>query len=212
MKIDLGNKKVTIRKWKGKDKKLFKKLMSDENTTQTDIMKTLVYNCIEENVVLSVDEFRYVLSRIRSYSLGDRLYMEFLCDNCGEISTNEYEISKVIRPNNSTLDRIKIGEIDIRFGEIRNMETYLKYIQEDELFDMILRVKSINGDDSFTMESLIDFFDEMDVDVIESIMIKFHNDKFTVDDVNTIKCKNCANESLFKFDELPNFFPESWFK
>lgn len=212
MKIDLGNKKVTIRKWKGKDKKLFKKLISDENSTQTDIMQTLVYNCIEEDVVLSVDEFRYVLSRIRSYSLGDKLNMEFLCDNCGEISTNEYEISKVIRSDESTLDRIKVGNVDIRFGEIRNMETYLKYIQEDEVFDMILRVKSINGDDSFTMESLIDFFDELDVDVIEEIMIKFHNDKFTVDDLNTIECKNCGDKSLFKFDELPNFFPESWFK
>ena len=212
MKIDLGNKKVTIRKWKGKDKKLFKKLISDESTTQTDIMQALVYNCIEEDVVLSVDEFRYVLSRIRSYSLGDKLNMEFLCDKCGEISTNEYEISKVIRSDESTLDRIKVGNVDIRFGEIRNMETYLKYIQEDEVFDMILRVKSINGDDSFTMESLIDFFDELDVDVIEEIMLKFHNDKFTVDDVNTIECKKCGDKSLFKFDELPNFFPDPWFK
>jgi len=211
MKIDLGNKSVTIRKWKGKDKKLFLKLLDDKSATQYQIMEALVYNCIKEDIVLSVDEFRYILSRIRSFSLGDSLDMEFLCDECNEISTNTFKITDVIRPNTSTLNVIKVDGVEIRFGEIKNRELYLKYIEEDDLFDMLLRIKSINGNDSYSLEDLVDYFDELDIDVIEKIMSEFHENKFSIDDTNNIKCKNCGHASLFKFDELPNFFPETWF-
>lgn len=212
MKIDLGNKSVTIRKWKGKDKKLFLKLLNDEKSTQYQIMDALVYNCIEEDVVLSVDEFRYVLSRIRAYSLGDTLDMEYLCDSCNEISLNTFKITDVIKPNLSTLDKIKVNGVEIKFGEIKNRDLYLKYIEEDDLFDMLLRIESINGNDSYTLEDLVDYFDELDVDVIESIMRKFYENKFTVDDINEIECKKCGKKQQFKFDELPNFFPQSWFE
>ena len=167
MKIDLGNKSVTIRKWKGKDKKLFLKLLDDKTATQHQIMDALVYNCVEEDIVLSIEEFRYVLSRIRAYSLGDILDMEYLCDQCGEISAHSFKISEVIKPNMSTLDKINVDNIEIQFDEIKNRDIYLKYIEDDDLFDMLLRIKSINGDDSYTLENLVDYFDDLDIDVIE---------------------------------------------
>ena len=56
MKIKLKDQEITIRKWKGKDKKKFMTEMNQPEPDEMKIMQALVYNCIEEeDVVLSTD-------------------------------------------------------------------------------------------------------------------------------------------------------------
>ena len=38
------------------------------------------------------------------------------------------------------------------------------------------------------------------------------NIKFKIDDVAEIECKKCSNTVKYSFDEIPGFFPPSWFK
>jgi hypothetical protein len=36
--------------------------------------------------------------------------------------------------------------------------------------------------------------------------------KFRLDDINEAVCTHCGAEEKYKFDDMPNFFPKSWFR
>jgi hypothetical protein len=212
MKIQVGNKNLTIRKWKGKDKKAFINALKKNDVQQNEIMDVLVYSCIEEDVVLSVDEFRYVLSRIRAYSLGEDISIDFLCSECGTLYTKIFKLKDIIRYTYNGLNEIKVQGHVIELGEIKNKDAYVELVLKDPLYDLLLRVESIDGDDAFTLESLISTFDELDVDVLDEIIDIWESSKFKLDDLNIVTCSNeqCGKETTYVFDELPSFFPESW--
>lgn len=212
MKIKVGNKDITIRKWKGKDKKKFISLLKDESLNEVSIMEAMVYSCIEENVILSVDEFKYVLSRIRAYSLGEEISIEFYCDKCGDVFNKEFKLSDVFTYTYKELKEIDIPGAQIKLGPIKNKEIYIKKIAEDSYYDLLLRVERINGNDAFTLEELENIIDEMDLDVLEQIMEIYYDSKFTIHDINEVQCPSCGDKSLYEFDELPGFFPETWFE
>lgn len=211
-KIKVGNKHITIRKWKGKDKKLFKEEILKENINFKDVLNTLVYNCIEEDVVLSADEFRYVLIKIREFSLGSEFEFEFYCEECDETFNKKLTIDEIIRYTYEDVKEIKVNDITLKLGNIKNKDIYLEKIsgEDGEMHDFLLRVEKINDNDSFTYNELIDFFDELDIQTIEEIIEIWNNSKFTLDDINEVECK-CGKCTKYKFDELPGFLPESWY-
>ena len=88
----------------------------------------------------------------------------------------------------------------------------MKKVSEDEIFDLLLRVESFNGDDSFTLEELIAKFDDLDIDVLEDVLNQWEDNKFVVNDINEVVCPKCKNVELYSFDAIPNFFPETWLK
>lgn len=212
MKLKLGNKTVTIRKWKGKDKKaLINALKANENKDQS-VIKSLVYSCIEEDVALDVQELQYVLMHIRALSLGDTFNIDLHCDSCNTESKYTYKISDVIRYSFIDKNILQSGDVTIKLGKIRNKEFYLKKVVEDSMYDLLLRVESFNGDESFTLDELIEKFDDLDVDVLDDIINQWETTRFKLDDINEVECPNCHNKELYKFDAIPNFFPESWLK
>lgn len=212
LKLKVGNKVIHCRKWKGKDKKRFVAAINKENVSETDVMQALVYDCIEEDVNLDVEEFRFVLSRIRAYSLGENIHTEFYCESCGNLYEKNFKLKDIITYSfKEGFSELKSGDTRIKIGEIKNRELYTKYIQEDDIYDLLLRVESINNDDSFNLETLIDKFDDLDLDVLADLLEQFEASKFKVLDVNTVECTHCEKETKFKFDELPGFFPETWF-
>lgn len=210
MQLNLGDKKVTIRKWKGKDKKNFINSLKKANVDQSEIMQALVYSCIEENVTLSQDEFKYVLSRIRAISLGEDISIEFYCDACGNVHTKKFELKNIIRFSYKPLNEIVVGDLRIKLGPIRSRDVYLQKIEEDSNYDLLLRIEEFNGDDAFTLEDLEKKFDDLDIDVLTEVMRQFNEARFKIDDVNVVKCQ-CGKEQAYQFDELPGFLPESWF-
>ena len=210
-KIQVGDKVITIRKWKGKDKRTFVSVLKNPESTELDLMNAICYSCIEEPVVLSIDEFRYVLSRIRAFSLGEEFSIDFYCKKCGELFTKEFKLSEVFRPSFSPVKEINGGNVHIKLDDIKNKEFYYKKLKEDQIYDLLLRIEEFNGDDSFTLEQLIEKFDELDVDVIEKIFTIWEESRFKIDDENEVQCPHCGNVELYKFDEIPGFFPQSWF-
>lgn len=210
MKIQLKNKEITIRKWKGKDKREFIKLMQEKTPNEVSIMNALVYDCIEEDVTLSPEEFKYVLSQIRAKSLGEEITYNFYCTECGETHERKYNISDIMRPVFEDVNFISHGGINITLGEIKNKEYYLNKIQEGNIYDFLLRIEDINGNDAFDLDYLIDFFDDLDIDVLDEILKQYDKIKFKIDDVNTFEC-DCGFKEDYKFDEIPEFFPSDWF-
>lgn len=211
MKIKVGDKTLTIRKWKGRNKKEFVKALKSENLNEMQVMDTLVYSCIEEDAILSVDEFRYVLSKIRTYSLGDDVEVEFYCEKCGEVFKKQLKISDIIKYTYKDLKEIKVDDVHIVLGNIRNKDAYISKVSEDEDYDIFFRIESINGNDAFTMDELIDMFDDMDIDTLTKVMEIWEESRFKLDDVSDIECPSCSHVTKFRFDEIPGFFPESWF-
>jgi hypothetical protein len=212
MKLDIGSKHITINKWKGKNKKAFVKSLNAGKIDELKVMEDLVYSCIEEDVALSLDEFRYVLTRIRDISLGSDITVEFFCDKCHESFKKTFDVKELITFTYKKLDEIKVDDVKIKIGPIRNKKKYIEMVSEDEEYDFLFRVDSINGNDTFTMDELIDIFDEMDVDKLTKIMEIWEEHRFKVHDVHEIECPSCSHKQKYKFDELPQFFPDSWFK
>jgi hypothetical protein len=211
MKLIVGNKHLTMKKWKGKDKKNFINALKKKDIDENEVMQSLVYSCIEEAQALSVDEFKYVLSRIRAESLGEEINIEFYCASCGELYTKTFLLKDIISYSYNELKEIKVNDVHIVLGEIRNKDFYIKKIAEDEIFDLLLRIKSINGNDTFTLDELVEMFDDMEIDTLDKVLEIYNESKFKVLDVNTVKCPSCSKETKYKFDELPGFFPQSWF-
>ncbi len=60
--IDLGHKKVYVRKWKSSDRKLFKIAMYEE--TYEDIVKILVTDCVKGKTPLTSSEIEYLFFMI----------------------------------------------------------------------------------------------------------------------------------------------------
>ncbi|QAU04559.1 hypothetical protein Va1_276 [Vibrio phage Va1] len=209
--IKMGDKTLTISKWKGRNKKEFTRLLNDPEKNEQQMMDSLVYSCIEEDVILSTDEFRYALSQIRAYSLGEEIDFEFYCDKCHKTFNKKMNISDIIRFDYKPLKTIKVGDVKIKLGNIKNKAIYAEKVVEDPLYDFLMRIDEINGNDTFSLLELEEIIDELELDVLEEIMKIYEDHRFKIDDINTVKCE-CSHEMTFKFDELPGFFPESWFE
>lgn len=211
MKISVGGKELEIRKWKGSDKKHFLAALKKKDLVLTEVMNTLVYDCIEGKVALSPDEFKYVLSRIRAYSLGENFKVEFFCDGCGKIFKKTLQLKDTVRYTYKPLTEINVDGVKIKLGEIRNKDFYIKKIEEDIEYDFLLRIQEINGNESFSLEDLESLFDELDVSTLTDIAVIWEDHRFKIDDVNTVQC-DCGKDHTYKFDEIPEFLPTDWFK
>ena len=214
MKINVG-RELTIRKWKAKEKKEFLRTVRSSEKLDT-LQDILVYNCIEEDVALSAEEFKYVMTQIRSYSLGDDIELEFFCDNCKAKFLRTIKLSEIVKPIISGKNEIKSKNYKIKIGSIRNSSYYKETINnnpsEEKDYDFYLRIQSINGDESMTLEEIIEMFNEMDIDEFDEIFKQWELIRFKVDDVCEISCKNCSDTVNYSFDEIPGFFPPSWFE
>ena len=215
MKIKLGNKELTIRKWKAKEKKEFLNTVRKSETLDS-LQDVLVYNCIEEKVALNAEEFKYMMTQIRSYSLGDEIELEFYCDSCKSKFLNTVKLSEIVKPVFSNTNEIKTKNYKIKMSTIKNVDYYKEVIKnnptEEKDYDFYLRIDSINADDSLSLEEIVDLFNEMDIDEFDSIFEQWEAIRFKIDDVTEISCKKCETTVKYSFDEIPGFFPPSWFK
>jgi len=213
MKIQVGNKTLNINKWKGRHKKEFLKALTadDDLFNNSELMNILVYSCIDEqNVILTDDEFRYVLSRIRAYSLGEDIDIEFYCPKCGNLYEKTFQIKDIIKYTYTPMKEIKVGDVEIKLCEIRNKEIFEKMTAENPDYEMLFKIQSFNGNDTFNLEQLEAMIDDLDVDVLDKIISIYEKNKFKIDDINVVTC-TCGHETIYEFDELPGFFPASWF-
>ena len=114
---------------------------------------------------------------------------------------------------------VKIPEenIEIEISEIQSREHYSKAIAKcestEEIFmvDFLYHIHKLNSDDTFSFDELNEYFDDLDVDVVEKIFDKYNNMRFKVDDLSEVECPHCKFKETYQFDDLPGFFPNEWF-
>lgn len=214
--VNINNQRVRFRKWKGKDKKKFLSILSNAQTetlTLKDTVDVLIRSQLEshKDQTFTQEEIRYLLSRIRAQSLGNVLSVKLHCQACQQPFTHEYKITSIIKAKHSTLDVYDDGEVSIKFGKIRNQDLYFEKIQEDEALEIFFNIEEFNFQKHYSIPELIDAFDELDLDTLDNILNYYNENRFFVNDLHEIKCPHCNEIGVYEFDELPGFFPESWF-
>ena len=215
MKLKIGSNEVTIRKWKAKEKKAFLSTIKKGESLDT-LQDVLVYGCIEEKVVFNADEFKYAITKIREFSLGSNIELEFYCNSCKSKFLDTIKLEEVVKPIYSNKKNISTKNYEIKIGTIRNIDFYNKTIKEnpseEKDYDFYLRIESINDNDCLTLAEIVELFNNMDIDEFDSIFEQWEDIRFKIDDTKEVKCKKCSSSVVYSFDEIPGFFPTNWFK
>lgn len=219
--IKLGEGKVIhIRKWKQKDRKNFKNMFIEkgEFTTAMDLAATVVFPCIlEKSTLLTEEEIKYVLGELRRISIGETFSFDFVCDECDEFNKIELKISEVNKSKISKWGTSSIKGHSIKFGEQINPQFYYNALfeaasEEDKaVIDLVSHIISIDNDDTKTFKELVSMFENMDTDIYDAIIEEFNKQKFKQDLVTEVECTHCKAKQGFLFDEIPGFFPVSWY-
>ena len=213
--INVGNKEIFFRKWKVKDRKKY--IHGLKNDVLVDVQDALVYDCLEnKDLNLDFDEYEYVLTRIRIATFGKNIEVELNCDKCNSKFSYSIDIEKSHKPSFIS-NSVKTSELEFELDQIKDRKTFIdKYLdcltlEEGMYLEFISRIRTINGNE-VTDEEIEDIMDELDADEAEEIFSQYSKNKFKLDKINTIVCPNCGAEELYEFDDLPGFFPTSWFE
>ena len=217
--LKLRGKNVRYRKWKVKDKKKFISSLNNsknENSAK-DAKDALVYDCLEnKRLVLSEEEYKYVLVKIRSETLGTKYQYVLNCDQCNQNFDHFVNIDAIYEQKYSKYSEISAGTHSIKMTDLKSKEFYDQSmnsaINEEEryLIDFILHIQSYNDNDGLSFNDINNIISEIDIGEFEEIIRKWDKMKFRINTVHEVQCKNCSDKALYEFDVLPGFFPESW--
>lgn len=213
--VSLRDRKINFRKWKVKDRTLYKQALEQGD----NILKrqALVYNCLENpETPLDNEEANYLLLCIRAKSLKEPIRYTFKCPVCGEIFDTEVDLKLILNIESKPYGVIKTDQYSIAMQGIRNKGFYEKSMNETKdpynkyLLDFCLHVKSLNNNDTLTLDTLMTFINELDVDVFEEIFKQWEDMRFKIDMSTDITCPHCESVIPLILDDLPSFFPDSW--
>lgn len=218
MKIRLNNEKeITIREWLGKDRKNFKKMLKlkGDAFSELDIVDTLMYPCITENVSLTIEESRYVIAKIREISISEKIKFSWKCPKCDIENKETITVDQIFKAKVGNFGTCVANNKTFKFSEVKNHQFYIEKMrdpeQEDkELIDLFLHIDTIDNNNDFSIDSLMEMFDEMPTRELDIIFEEYKKQLFSIDDVSEFTCK-CKHKEKFVFDEIPDFLPESWF-
>ena len=209
IEIDLGHKIVNARKWKAKDRNNFKKLVKNEQDVEGAIKDALVYACLDKEYALTEQELQYVFIELRKQSVSDEFEFEYGCSDCEKINKKIIKIDQINKPVWKAFGEVKTENTTVVFQDIQNVKYYKKNQDDDEINEMAFRVKSINNIETMKFAEIVNFFEEMDIQEFDDIVIEFYEMMFHIDNTIKLTC-DCTNEQEFEFDEIPDFFPKTW--
>lgn len=214
---------IHLRKWKVKDRKAFKEIVLEkgDELKAMDIALKLVFPCIlEKDILLTDEEIKQITSILRAISIGEEFDFTFYCSNeaCQKQSTVKLNITDVSKLKFGEWSEVKIGEDTIEFGEKINPSFYyntmsaLESEEDRALADLAMHILKFNGVDVKTYKDTLEVIENLDTDVSDKIQEEFDKQKSLQDVIHEVQCKHCKNKESFLFDEIPGFFPPSWFK
>ncbi len=218
--VSIKDRVIKFRKWKVKDRKKFIALLKEDDINYHGLTDSLVYDCLEnKQEILTPDEYRYILTAIRIKSVSDNIKFDFKCENkeCEKDYSVDLKLSEVLSPLYEKGDEIISSDTKIKLGFIPNKKYYddkIKGCTPDEIYlvDFLLHINTIDGNDTLGFDELLDYIEELDTNVLDDIFVQWDNIRFKIDDINEVTCPHCDSTEKYQFDDMPNFFPSSWFK
>jgi hypothetical protein len=216
--FDLGSKVVTIKPWNGKTKKKMRKIFENvENPEDIDffeVIKTLIYDYIKEDVFLNEGDIQFLLAKIRNISISEDVNMKLPCPNCGEQnkitgktdSFIEYKKNELPKTYNDDIEFVEIESLeffeDIK-NDILNSEDYDGITTQADI-EIALHIKMKDKG----VKEVIDYLDELAIkesaQIIESL-----RDSISECKIQTEKeCKSCRNKAVFNIDLTESIFTD----
>lgn len=212
MEITFNDKTIKYRKWKVKDRNAF---VNAQN--KIDKRQALVYNCLENpNIPLDNEEYNFMLLKIRSESLSPLITYTLKCPKCGKIHTASINLNDLIKTKNADYSTIEVDDNIIELQGIRNKNSYESILTQTDdpyekyILDFAFHVKTLNHNDALSFDAVKNFIYDLDVDTFERIFSVWEKQRFKIDMVGYIECPYCLENTLYNFDDLPDFFPKSW--
>lgn len=219
--IKLGDKTVQVRKWKGKDRNVFKKLLANTNTKPKEILNTMVIECLQDkDVALSPDMLEYLFIKVRELSISDNFDVKWKCANpeCNEVNNINLNVNDVFSTSFEGYSEINVQDYKFEIKAPVNAKFYNKAIQDIsqdtdvEIVEFALCVSAVNNEIDFTFDELVEFLEELDTETIDQIIYMFNKMKFKIDKIHELTCEKCKQKVKYEFDEIPDFFPQNWLK
>lgn len=211
-RVQIRDKTIEFRKWKVKDRKTLIQAKND-----VERRKALVYNCIkDQNIALDNEEYNFMLEKIRSVSVKEKLKYTLTCDDCNKEFNLSVDIEDLIDCSFDDYKPLEYNDLIIEVQDIKNRDFYENTIvtvtdtQERYLYDLALHIKSINGNSSMSFQSVLDFLLDLDIDAYNSIYDQFNKVRFRCVNLQSVECPYCHGETVFNFNDFPDFFPKSW--
>lgn len=208
----LNGREIFFRKWRVKDR-----IALETAEGQSAVRQCLVYNCLEDkDIALDDYEYQYVLIKLRQASIGDDIDYNFICNNCHTKFDHKSKITDTMEPISATYNPIVTDMYRIELGEVQNRKAYediifkLNDITERKIADMVMHIKSINGNMKLGFNDIMELVSEMDIDVFQDIWNQWNQTHFRINRIHEIECPHCHSKMVVEFDDLPGFFPEQW--
>ena len=208
--VKFNGRTIKFRKWKVKDKKAL-----DLCKTETEKRKVYVYGCLDNpNEPLDIEEYNYVLSHIRDYSMSTPLEFSVKC-SCGEEFDVSLSASEIVTAVDANYDPIVVDDMVIELGNVRNQEMYEKIVlnsatmSERYISDFAMHITRINYND-VEYSDVIDFIENLDVDKYEVIFRKWDSQRFKCSFNHEVTCPKCKRKNVYNFEDMPDFFPSTW--
>ena len=199
--MKIRNNTLHFRGWKVKDIRLYKTAENEKEQKEA-----LIYNLIKEPVILDSYESLYALIMIRSKSVDEGVEYHFKCKKCEELYDVSIKPEECLKVEFNDYEPFTVGEHTYQFQDLKNREVY-ESVEKSELMDMCMHVKTIDNDDGYTLEEVINYFEDLDLKDFRAIKEVYDKQRFTVTMHSTVKCTHCGNEIEMLFDTLPNFIP-----
>ena len=104
--------------------------------------------------------------------------------------------------------------MSIKLQKVLNKEYYYNAMKKEDpyMVDFLFRIKSINDNETMSFNDYVNFFDELDTDILDEILDAWEDIRFKIDDINEVTCPHCGFTEDYQFDEIEKFFPSTWFK
>lgn len=219
--FNFNSKIINVREWKVKDRKKYKEVLqnfSDNNIINYKLFEIFVDKCLTEKIALNSDEREQIFYELRKLCIGDEYIFSDICGHCGASNKHKIKLSEIFKFNKIKDNNVKVIEADgikIELEPVKNIDFYNDTILKSNdkyLDDLILHIKSINGDESMGFNEYKEYFDELNIRTMENILEEWKkNQNYFVSREIELKCDKCDKKTKFWMENIPNLLPVKWF-
>lgn len=217
-KITVSSIELEYRKWKVLDKIKLDAIETDQELSvkEKELKRrlVLVYDCLKNPAVLDIEQYNYMLSLIRDYSLHNKIEFSFHCDDCGQDFDVNLSSPEFITCKNENYHDVTVSGKILSFGNVTDVNydrdvLFAETRSERYLIDMAYHLHSIDGT-PVNFADAFEFISNLDVDDFQVLFDSYDEMKFKCILEKELKCPHCGVSNLYLFDSVKDFFPESW--
>jgi hypothetical protein len=217
----IGDKEIKFKEWTAKEERKYLQAMENEKTKITDklIFDLLILPCVEDKeLVLSVQEQKYLLIEIRKVSIGQTFNDKITCSECEKETEYEIKIDDICSYEKAKYSKIEIKNEEENFifniGPIRTNKEKEKLVLDNGIInyifaDFLLHIHSIEIDgelnEGFRFKELTDFMDSLPTRIFDEVFEKYQVMVDSLELKYKYKCPHCAVEDTKEYETIPNF-------